>query len=110
VYISYFKYKENCIVVTPVCVEGKEVVLLYGHISPYMVNKCVLHMFNLKKKSMDIVISKVVVQLFLMPLFCIMSTPKYRKNITTEHVGTEQAPDFDFARHGKQQNRRSTHG
>jgi hypothetical protein len=41
-----------------------------------MVNKCVLHMFYLNKKTTDIVISHVVVQLFVMPLFCIMSTLK----------------------------------
>jgi hypothetical protein len=72
VYILYFKYKTNCIVVKLVYVQDKEVVLSYGHISPYMVNKCIFHMFYLNKKTMDIVIAHAVVQLFVMPLFCIM--------------------------------------
>jgi hypothetical protein len=46
-----------------------------------MVNKCVLHMFYLNKKTTDIVIAHVVVQLFVMPLFCIMSTLKYPRMI-----------------------------
>jgi hypothetical protein len=75
-----------------------------------MVNKCVLHMFYFNKKTTDIVIAHVVVQLFLMPLFCIMSTLKYQQNFTAEQAGTEQAPDLDFARHDKQHNRRSTRG
>jgi hypothetical protein len=63
--------------VTPVCVEDKEHVLLYGHIPPYMVYKCIMHMFYFNKKTMDIAIAHVVVQLFSMPLFSIMSTLKY---------------------------------
>jgi hypothetical protein len=46
-----------------------------------MVNKCVLHMFYLKKKTTDIVMAHVVVQLFVMPLFCIMSKLKYPRMI-----------------------------
>jgi hypothetical protein len=67
-------------------------------------------MFYHNKKTTDIVITHVVVQLFLMPLFCIMSTLKYQQNFTTEHAGTKQVSDLDFARHGKQKNRRSTRG
>jgi hypothetical protein len=37
-------------------------------------------MFYLNKKTVDIVIAHVVVQLFLMQLFCIMSTLKYQWN------------------------------
>jgi hypothetical protein len=66
-----------------------------------MVNKCILHMFYLNKKTTDIVIEHVVVQLFLMPLFCIMSTLKYQQNFTAEQVGMEQALDLDYARHKK---------
>jgi hypothetical protein len=73
-----------------------------------MVNKCVLHMFYFNKKTADIAIAHVVVQLFLMPLFCIMSTLKYQQNFIAEQAGTEHALDFSFARHGKQHNRRST--
>jgi hypothetical protein len=38
-------------------------------------------MFYLKKKTMNIVIAHAVVQLFVMPLFCIMSTLKYPRMI-----------------------------
>jgi hypothetical protein len=65
-------------------------------------------MFYFNKKTTDIAIANVVFQLFLMPLLCIMSTLKYQQNFTLEWVGTEQAPDLDFSRHGKQHNRRST--
>jgi hypothetical protein len=75
-----------------------------------MVNKCVLHMFYFNKKTMDIAIAHVVVQLFLMPLFCIMSTLKYQQNFTAEKAGMEEAPDLDFTKHGEQHDRRSTRG
>ena len=66
--------------------------------------------FILTKKTTDIPIAHVVVQLFLMPLFSIMSTLKYQQNFTAEHVGTGHAPDLDFARHEKQHNHRFTCG
>ena len=75
-YISYLKYKTNCIMVTPICVEDKEHVLWYGHIPPYMVYKCNLHMFYFNKKTTDIVIAHVLLELFFMKLFSIMSTLK----------------------------------
>jgi hypothetical protein len=58
-------------------------------------------MFYFNKKTTDTAIAHVVVQLFLMPLFCIMSTLKYQQNFTAEQAGTEQAPDLGFARHGQ---------
>jgi hypothetical protein len=48
-------------------------------------------MFYFNKKTTDIAIAHVVVQLFLMPLFCIMSTLKYQQNFTAEQAGTEHA-------------------
>jgi hypothetical protein len=90
-YISYLKYKTNCIVVTPVCVEDKEHVLSYGHISPYMVYKCSLHMFYFNKKTTDIAISHVLLELFFMQLFSIMSTLKHQQNLTAEQIST--SPD-----------------
>jgi hypothetical protein len=57
--------------------------------------------FILTKKTTDIAIAHVVVQLFLMPLFSIMSTLKYQQNFTVEQARTEQATDLDFARHDK---------
>jgi hypothetical protein len=89
-YISYLKYKTNCIVSTPVCVEDKEHVLSYGHISPYMVYNYNLHMFYLNKK-MYIAISHVLLELFFMQLFSIMSTLKHQKNLIAEHIST--SPD-----------------
>jgi hypothetical protein len=83
-YISYLKYKTNCIVVTPVCVEDKEHVLSYGHISPYMVYKCSLHMFYFNQKTMDIAISHVLLEPFFMQLFSIMSTLKHQQNLIAE--------------------------
>jgi hypothetical protein len=91
-YISYLKYKTNCIVVTPVCVEDKEHVLSYGHISPYMVYKCSLHMFYFNKKTTDIAIAHVLLELFFMQLFSIMSTLKYQQNLTAEQIST--SPDM----------------
>jgi hypothetical protein len=45
-------------------------------------------MFYFKKKTMDIAIAHVVVQLFFMPLFSIMSTLKYQQKFTTEQIST----------------------
>jgi hypothetical protein len=45
-------------------------------------------MFYFNKKIMDIAIAHVVVQLFFMPLFSIMSTLKYQQNFTTEQILT----------------------
>jgi hypothetical protein len=73
---------------TPVCVEDKEHVLSYGHISPYMVYKCNLHMFYFNKKTTDIAISHVLLELFFMKLFSFMSTLKHQQNITTEYILT----------------------
>ena len=48
-------------------------------------------MFYFNKKTTDISIAHVVVQLFLMPLFSIMSTLKYQQNFIVEHIST--SPD-----------------
>jgi hypothetical protein len=48
-------------------------------------------MFYFNKKTMDIAIAHVVVQLFFMPLFSIMSTLKYQQNFTAEQIST--SPD-----------------
>jgi hypothetical protein len=73
---------------TPVFVEDKEHVFSYGHISPYMVYKCILHMFYLRKKKAVIAISHVLLEQFSMQQFSIMSTLKHHKNITTENIST----------------------
>jgi hypothetical protein len=46
-----------------------------------MGNKCVLCMLYLNQKKADIVIAHVAIQLFVMPLFCIMSILKYPRMI-----------------------------
>jgi hypothetical protein len=76
---------------TPICVEDKEHVLSYGHISPYMVYKCNLHMFYFNKKIVDIATSHVLLELFSMQLFFFMSTMKHQQNITAEPIST--SPD-----------------
>ena len=45
-------------------------------------------MFYFNKKTTDIAIAHVVVQLFFMPLFSIMSTLKYQQNFTAKQIST----------------------
>jgi hypothetical protein len=73
---------------TPVCVEDKEHVFSYGHISPYMVYNCSLHMLYFNKKTTDIAISHALVELFFMELFSFMLALKHQQNITAEQIST----------------------
>jgi hypothetical protein len=50
-------------------------------------------MFYFNKKTMDIAIAHVLLELFFMQLFSIMSTLKYQQNFTAEQIST--SPDME---------------